>query len=252
MLVRGSYKILPIEDMGGGTFGFVQKVEVYNQKDHLCGLYAMKTMKSDARELENFRKRFMREGHLQAKCSHPNIVQIFICDLKSVEPWFVMELGETDVEKLLVNGNFPKKERLKCILDLLFGMRHIHQQKLLHRDIKPSNMVKVGDKYKIADFGLVKDTVSSPETTPLTAIGQGMGTPFFIAPEAVFGHFTDQSDIYAIGTFLEYMCFLDDDLARKLAPIISKCRAHVPSDRYQTVNQILKIFLPIYEEGMNA
>ena len=42
-------------------------------------------------------------------------------------------------------------------------------------------MVKVGDKYKIADFGLVKDTVSSPETTPLTAIGQGMGTPGFLA-----------------------------------------------------------------------
>ena len=68
-----------------------------------------------------------------------------------------------------------------------FRMSHIHQQKLLHRDIKPSNMVKVGDKYKIADFGLVKDTVSSPETTPLTAIGQGMGTPGFLAPEAVLG-----------------------------------------------------------------
>ena len=128
-------------------------------------------------------------------------------------------------------------------------MSHIHQQKLLHRDIKPSNMVKVGDKYKIADFGLVKDTVSSPETTPLTAIGQGMGTPGFLAPEAVFGHFSDQSDIYAIGTFLEYMCYLDEELTRKLAPIINKCRAHVPSDRYQSVNQILKIFLPIYEEG---
>ena len=70
----------------------------------------MKTMKSNAREIESFRRRFVREGHLQAKCSHPNIVQIYICDLESVEPWFVMELGEIDVEKLIINGKFPKKK----------------------------------------------------------------------------------------------------------------------------------------------
>lgn len=252
MIIRGSYKIEPIEDMGSGTFGYVQKVRVFNQKDHFCGYFAMKTMTSDFREIENFRRRFMREGHLQAKCSHPNIVQIFICNLEADQPWFVMELGEIDVEKIIISEDFPRRERLECILHLLLGTDHIHKLNLLHRDIKPSNMVKVGDKYKIADFGLVKDMVSNPETTPLTAIGQGMGTPGFLAPEAVFGHYSQQSDIYAIGTFLQFVCHCDNELFKKLSPIINKCRAHVPGERYQSVEQILKSFLPIYEEGNNV
>ncbi|EKU50891.1 kinase domain protein [Acinetobacter sp. WC-323] len=252
MLYRGSYKIESIDDMGGGSFGVVQKVKVYNQKDYLCGIYAMKTMKSDAREIENFRNRFKREGHLQARCCHPNIVSIYICDLESPEPWFVMELGETDVEKLILGGNFPTAEKLECILHLLLGMSHIHQQHLLHRDIKPSNMVKVGSTYKIADFGLVKSTVSNPGSTPLTQIGQGMGTPGFMAPEAAFGVFNNFTDIYAIGTFIEYVCYNDAVLERKLSSIIHKCHEYMPAHRFQSINQILDAFMPIYQEMKNA
>lgn len=252
MFYRGGYKILPIENMGGGNFGVVQKVEVYNQKDHLCGLYAMKTMKSTAREVEDFRIRFKREGHLQAKCCHQNIVSICICDLENDEPWFVMELGETDVETLIVEGPFPIEEKLKCILHLLLGMTHIHSQNLLHRDIKPSNMVRVNGIYKIADFGLVKNTNPNPGSAQLTAIGQGMGTPGFVAPEAAFGFYNNLTDIYAIGTFIEFVCYNDTELGSLLSMIINKCRERIPAERYQSITQILEVFMPIYEEMTNA
>lgn len=252
MIEHSSYLIEQIEYMGGGSFGAVHKVNVYNRKMHLCGQFAMKTMKSDAREAEDFRKRFMREGHLQSKCIHSNIVPIYICNLSSAEPWFVMELGETDVEKLILEGNFPRQERLKCIYDLLLGMEFIHSRKLLHRDIKPSNMVKVDNKYKIADFGLVKNTVPNPNSVPLTAIGQGMGTPGFVAPEAVFGHFSDQTDIYAIGSFIQFVCYNDEYLTAKLLPIINKCREDVPANRFQTVSQLLDVFKPIFNGEQNA
>lgn len=252
MLEHGNYSIEQVVYMGGGTFGEVHKVNVYNRKKHLCGQYAMKTMKSSALEAADFRKRFMREGHLQSTCIHPNIVPIYICDLSSIEPWFVMELGETDVEKLILSGSFSRDERLNCIRDLLLGMRFIHSRALLHRDIKPSNMVKVGDQYKIADFGLVKNTNPNPNSVQLTAIGQGMGTPGYVAPEAAYGHFSDQTDIYAIGTFILSACYNDAGLEQKLQNIINKCRETVPANRYQTVNQILDVFMPIYEGEKNA
>lgn len=252
MLEHGSYLIEQVVRMGGGTFGEVHKVNVYNRKMFLCGQYAMKTMKSSALEAEEFRKRFMREGHLQSGCIHHNIVPIYICNLSSNEPWFVMELGEIDVEKLILSGDFTRNERLNCIRDLLLGMRFIHSRALLHRDIKPSNMVKVGDKYKIADFGLVKNTNPNPDSVQLTAIGQGMGTRGYVAPEASFGHYSDQTDIYAIGSFIYFVCYNDGDLLKKLTPIINKCRENIPADRYQTVERILDVFMPIYEGEKNA
>ena len=252
MIERCNYLIEPIEYMGGGTFGSVYKVNVYNRKKYLCGQFAMKTMKYDARETDEFRQRFIREGHLQSKCAHKNIVPIYICKLEGIEPWFVMELGEIDVEKLIISDEFPRKERLNCIIDLLYGMEFIHSRKLLHRDIKPSNMVKVGNDYKIADFGLVKNTVLNANSAQLTAIGQAMGTPGFLAPEAVFGHYSDQTDIYAIGTFLEFTCHNEPHLLSKLLPIINKCREHIPANRYQSVSQILDIFIPIYNGEQNA
>ncbi|MFW1853461.1 serine/threonine protein kinase [Acinetobacter guillouiae] len=252
MLEHGSYLIEQVVSMGGGTFGEVHKVNVYNRKMLLCGQYAMKTMKSSAREAEEFRQRFTREGHLQSGCVHHNIVPIYICNLSSSEPWFVMELGETDVEKLIINGNFPANERLNCIRDLLLGMHFIHNRGLLHRDIKPSNMVKVGNLYKIADFGLVKNTNPNPDSVALTAIGVPMGTPGFIAPEAVFGHFSVQTDIFAIGTFIYCVTYNDEYLFKKLSPIFNKCRQEKPADRYQTVERIIEVFLPIFEELNNA
>ncbi|HEM7759313.1 serine/threonine protein kinase [Acinetobacter baumannii] len=252
MLFRGNYKIEPIEEMGGGSFGEVQKVRVYNQKDHLCGIFALKTMQSTAREIDDFRKRFKREGYLQSKCCHPNIVSLYICDLDNDEPWFVMELGDKDVGKLILEGLFPKEEKLKCILHLLFGMAHIHGLKLLHRDIKPSNMVRVGGVYKIVDFGLVKNTEPNPGSTQLTAIGQVMGTKGFAAPEVAIGHYDYLTDIYAIGTFIEQVCYGDEQLASALLPIINKCRERIPTQRFQSIEQILDAFMPIYEEGKNA
>ncbi|ENX13298.1 hypothetical protein F895_02602 [Acinetobacter sp. CIP 64.2] len=252
MLHRGNYKIQPVDGMGGGTFGEVQLVKVFNQKDHFCGFFAMKTMKSDAREIDSFRKRFKREGYLQAKCSHQNIVSIYICDLDNVEPWFVMELGDKDVQKLIVEGPFPREEKLKCILHLLLGMVHIHGLKLLHRDIKPSNMVRVNGIYKIADFGLIKNTEPNPGSTQLTAIGQAMGTRGFAAPEVAFGHYDYLTDIYAIGTFIEQVCYDDETLGNTLFPLINKCRENQPLHRFQNIQQILNVFMPIYEGELNA
>lgn len=254
MIEHGNYKIEPIKGMGGGTFGYVEMVKLFNNKGHVCGLYAMKTLNANAKEVENFRKRFIREGHLQASCNHHNIVPIYLYDLNAAHPWFVMELGETDIQTLLVENNFPRFERLKCILHLLNGLKFIHSKGFLHRDLKPSNMIKSGDFYKIVDFGLVKNTAPSVDSTQLTAIGiqgGGMGTPGFIAPEAAYGVYNEQTDIYAVGTFMEMLCHNDVILEQKLSRLIQKCRA-MPIDRYQTVDSILQAYLPIMEGLTNA
>ncbi|MCO8056266.1 serine/threonine-protein kinase [Acinetobacter towneri] len=247
MIEHGNYKIKPKDFKGGGAFGSVEVVELYNIRGHLCGLYAMKTLKATAAEVENFRRRFIREGYLQASCIHTNIVPIYLYNLHAANPWFVMELGENDVQTLLLSGTFTRDEKLKCLRHLLEGLLFIHAKGFLHRDIKPSNMVRSGGVYKIADFGLVKNTSPSVDSTQLTAIGQGMGTPGFLAPEAIFGVYNEQTDIYAVGTFIEYLIHNDSILEKVLSRLFKKCKEHLPANRYQNIKQVLEDYIPIMD-----
>ncbi|WP_448666701.1 protein kinase [Escherichia coli] len=95
---RGNYLIDPLEVIGSGGFGLVEKIRLYNSQRKICGLYARKILRPDATDPELF-TRFEREVRYQTECLHTNIVQIFICHLQNAQPWFVMELAETILKK---------------------------------------------------------------------------------------------------------------------------------------------------------
>lgn len=139
------------------------------------------------------------------------------------------------------------------------ALEHAHSANILHRDIKPSNILldHQGTVW-ITDFGLAKDSLSDSQ---LTKTGEVVGTPQYLPPEALDGHYDQRSEVYALGLVLYELTTLRPaysagtaaeliraiskgpplpvrrcapDLPLDLATIIDKAVAREPSARYQS------------------
>ena len=160
-----------------------------------------KTILSDASDEDILR--FKREVKHQAACSHDNIVPIILHDLKTQNPWFVMPLAENNLYKDIQENCLNDMQKIEIYTMIIDAIIYIHNKDLLHRDIKPQNILKYGNFYKLADFGLVKSLHSSDDSVNLTMIGTVMGSEDYMAPEIrVGGDCSKQSDIYAMGILL--------------------------------------------------
>jgi genome len=241
----GNYFIEPVNKIDSGTFGYVEKVNVYNKSRTHKTIFARKyfrpSYKPSASELNELQERFKREVTYQAKCFHNNIVPIYMCNLNSATPWFVMEIAESNLDEILYNNDCVEGERklserykLDVLHMVLNGVAYLHQNDFLHRDIKPLNILKYPDgTYKISDFGLVKNLNSL--SNPITQIGQQMGTNKYMAPEIENGIYSPQSDMYALGILMEEL-----DLSEKYDEIIGKATQRKPKNRFQSINEMIE------------
>ena len=241
----GNYFIEPVNKIGSGTFGYVEKVNVYNKSRTHKTIFARKyfrpSYKPSASELNELQERFKREVTYQAKCFHNNIVPIYMCNLNSATPWFVMEIAESNLDEILYNNDCVEGERklserykLDVLHMVLNGVAYLHQNGFLHRDIKPLNILKYPDgTYKISDFGLVKNLNS--QSNPITQIGQQMGTNKYMAPEIENGIYSPQYDMYALGILMEEL-----DLSEKYDEIIGKAAQRKPKNRFQSINEMIE------------
>ncbi len=149
--------------------------------------------------------RFEREVTLSCQLNHPNIVSIY--DFGRTEDgvfYYAMEyLSGLDLHSLVVNyGPIHDGRAVFLLAQTVRGLRAAHRAGLVHRDVKPGNLfvTHVGteaDLLKVLDFGLVK-TVEDPDSPDA---GRMVGTPLFMAPEAI-DHpekVGPAADIYAVG-----------------------------------------------------
>ncbi len=159
--------------------------------------------------VSDFSERFKREAKAMAQLKHPGIVAVHDAgETSGGLLYFVMECIEgTDVQRLVnEHGRIEPGEALRIISHVCAALGYAHSHGVIHRDIKPSNiMIESDGDVKVADFGLAKST--SPETTVLTMSNITMGTPDFMAPEAMKGvaHVDHRADIYAVGVMLYQM-----------------------------------------------
>ena len=201
----GKYKLL--DELGHGGMGAVYRA----RQAPLGRIVALKLMSRNLLQDEAAVARFQREIQATAGLHHPNIVTAFDADHVQDTHFLVMEYveGESLDELLKREGQLPIEKACEYIRQVALGLQHAFEQGMAHRDIKPSNLLisQMPDGQplvKILDMGLARFTSECRETGELTATGQIMGTPDYIAPEQARNtkDVDIRSDIFSLGCTL--------------------------------------------------
>ena len=252
-------------EIGRGSMGIVYQAEHRMLKRPA----AIKLIRADRAASKQAVARFEQEVQLSATLSHWNTVQIYDYGrTASGDFFYVMEFlqGKTLAQRLAADGPMKPELAVDIIRQICNGLEEAHAKALVHRDLKPANifLTSCGSQsnlVKILDFGLATNHTSPNQDRSVS------GSPPYMPPEQIRGDLADgRSDIYSIGCML-YECVkgqplfngdsisdvfdqhlrshpkleLLPELANDLKPIIEKCIAKQPSDRYQSVASLLAV-----------
>ena len=197
-MLDNRYEIL--ERIGTGGMAVVDKAKCHR----LNRLVALKILKSDLAQDEDFRRRFNAESQAVAQLSHPNIVSVYDVSRGGDTEYIVMELidGITLKQYMEKRGQLNWRESLHFITQIMRGLSHAHSRGIVHRDIKPQNVMVLRDgSVKVADFG-----IACLENSAQTLTQEALGSVHYISPEQARGERTDaRSDIYSSGVVMYEM-----------------------------------------------
>ncbi len=197
-LLDNRYEILEVIGTGGMAV-------VYKARCHrLNRMVAVKILKDDYLQDEDFRRRFHAESQAVAMLSHPNIVSVYDVSTSIMADYIVMELieGISLKQYMEKKGILNWKETLHFAIQIAKALEHAHSRGIVHRDIKPHNvMVLKNGSVKVTDFGIAR--VMSKGNT-LTK--EALGSVHYISPEqARGGRLDNRSDIYSLGVVMYEM-----------------------------------------------
>ncbi len=162
---------------------------------------ALKVMAPALAANQEFADRFLKEGRITARLSHPNLVTVF--DIGRHENLYYLAAeyipGGTLRERM--NRGMQVYEVLELVRDIAAGLHFAHDKGFVHRDVKPGNILFRNDNSAVlADFGIAK---SMDSKTMATQIGSSIGTPHYMSPEQARAEKVDgRSDLYALGAVM--------------------------------------------------
>ena len=173
---------------------------------------ALKWLRTDPSRASATR-RFLREAVAAGPIVHGNVVSVFDCDFHEDRPYLVMELLEGEsLSARIARGPFEIDEALHIALGVLRGVAAVHAHGIIHRDLKPGNVfLRIDPEHgavvpKVLDFGIAKLTAESFGRLTVTDPDVRLGTPHYMAPEAIRGEAVDaRTDIYSICVMLYVM-----------------------------------------------
>jgi len=258
-LLDNRYEILEVIGTGGMAV-------VYKARCHrLNRLVAIKILKDDFMEDEEFRRRFHSESQAVAMLSHPNIVSVYDVSTSITADYIVMELidGITLKQYMEKKGVLNWKETLHFAIQIAKALEHAHGRGIVHRDIKPHNvMVLKNGSVKVTDFGIARMMSKGNTLTK-----EALGSVHYISPEqAKGGRVDNRSDIYSLGVVMYEMMSgrppydgespvsvaiqhinggaalpstLNPNIPGGLEQIIMKAMAHEPDNRFGTAAAML-------------
>ncbi len=258
MIIGDRYEVL--EKIGTGGMS-----DVYKAKDHkLNRLVAVKILKQEFSENENFVSKFRVEAQSTAGLMHPNIVNVYDVGDEDGINYIVMELvdGITLKKYIEKKARLSVKEAVSIAIQVAMGLEAAHNNNIIHRDIKPQNiMISKDGKVKVTDFGIAKAATSNTITSNV------MGSVHYTSPEQARGGYSDaKSDIYSLGITLFEMLTgrvpfngdttvaiaikhiqedlpspadYNDDIPISVEKIVLKCCQKSPDRRYQNAAELI-------------
>jgi serine/threonine-protein kinase len=190
-----------VERIGGGGMAIV-----YKAKCLLLNRYvAVKILRSEFTDDEEFVKRFRIEAQAAASLNHPNIVSIYDVGKQDDVQYIVMEFidGITLKDYISQNGALPWKEAVGIAIQICSALEQAHKNNIVHRDIKPHNIMLTSEGIaKVTDFGIARAVTSAT----ITMVGSTIGSVHYFSPEQARGGYTDEkSDLYSLGVTLYEM-----------------------------------------------
>ena len=191
--INDRYKLLKM--VGGGGMA-----NVYLARDMILDRdVALKILRMDFNNDEEFIKRFNREAQSATSLAHPNIVSIYDVGEDGDIYYIVMEYveGMTLKQYIQKNDPVPIEKALDIMKQITAAISHAHQNGIIHRDIKPQNiLIDHNGHIKITDFGIAI-ALSSTNITQTNAV---LGSVHYLSPEQARGGMANKkSDIYSIG-----------------------------------------------------
>ncbi|HET7500491.1 MAG TPA: ABC transporter substrate-binding protein, partial [Kofleriaceae bacterium] len=244
-------------------------------------LVAVKLLRRDLAEDDDFRQMFLDEARLTARLSHPNVVQTNDVGEDQGRYYIAMEYleGQTFERVRRSRGAsklFPLNMQVHMLVQVLAGLHYAHEladydstpMSIVHRDVTPSNVFITYDgQVKLVDFGIAKvlDSLNP------TRVGVLKGKARYMAPEQIAGEAIDRrADVFSVGVMLWEMLAntqiwlgsseteilrrvgrgeipaLPRDAPPILQQICAKAMAHKIDERYPTADALradLDVFL---------
>ncbi|MEM1070577.1 MAG: serine/threonine-protein kinase [Planctomycetota bacterium] len=240
---------------------------------------ALKVLRSDYAQNQEYIARFRREARAAAKLNHPNIVQVIDVGNAGSQYFIAQELidGENLRQTLERSGPISLDDALEVLVGVTAALQVASEAGITHRDIKPENVMRTSRGIiKVADFGLARLNADVAATkADLTQAGLTLGTPRYMSPEQVQGKSVDvRSDLYSLGVTLYHLLAgrppfeADDplalalmhlhetptpldrirgskdeqgnpDLPEWLIAVVTRLMGKLPSDRYQSPDELL-------------
>lgn len=197
----GRYEVREIIGTGGMAVVYKAYCNVLNR------YVAIKVLKEEFAQDEEFRKRFYNEAQAVAKLSQNNIVSIYdVCRDENGANYIVMELceGVTLKDYLRKKHHLTWQETLYFAQQVARALDHAHSRGIIHQDIKPQNIMLLRDgTAKVMDFGIAS-FANNQETRKVTS--EAIGSVHYISPEQAKGITADfRTDLYSLGIVMYEM-----------------------------------------------
>ncbi|MFD4524710.1 protein kinase [Streptomyces sp. NPDC058470] len=253
--VVGSFRLH--RRLGAGGMGVV-----YLGSDRRGQRVALKVIRPDLAEDQEFRSRFAREVSAARRIRGGCTARLVAADLEADRPWFATQYvpGPSLHDKVADDGPMAAADVASVGAALSEGLVAVHEAGVVHRDLKPSNILLSPKGPRIIDFGIAWATGAST----LTHVGTAVGSPGFLAPEQVRGAaVTPATDVFALGATLAYAATQDSPFGQgssevmlyrvvheepqlhgvpdALAPLVRACLAKDPEERPSTLQLSLRL-----------
>ncbi|MGA5196908.1 serine/threonine-protein kinase [Streptomyces exfoliatus] len=243
--------------LGAGGMGVV-----YLGSDRRGQRVALKVIRPDLAEDQEFRSRFAREVSAARRIRGGCTARLVAADLEAERPWFATQYvpGPSLHDRVAEEGALRAADVASIGAALSEGLVAVHEAGVVHRDLKPSNILLSPKGPRIIDFGIAWATGAST----LTHVGTAVGSPGFLAPEQVRGAaVTPATDVFSLGATLAYAAMADSPFGHgssevmlyrvvheepqlhgvpdALAPLIRACLAKDPEDRPSTLQLSMRL-----------